>query len=84
MSIDAVIERMEVIENDLVLHLGPRAQPDVGYPSEPGQPELTVLNYTKKPLIGEAIWGNSGECLTTDTEIRYIRIGYTRLREAHN
>lgn len=62
MAIDAVIIAVKQDNNDLILTLGKRIYKDGGGKwgsSIPGQPELRILNFTYRPLIGQFIWGGS-------------------------
>lgn len=48
-----------------------------------GQGELTVLNYTVIPDVGDVIWGGSDEVRIEGAKrIVYTRQGYTKLVEA--
>lgn len=63
MAIDAIITNVKEDGQDLILELGPRIDKQ-GDKSIPGQPRLRVKNFTRKPIIGQAIWGGSDHCQT--------------------
>jgi hypothetical protein len=85
MAISAEIAITEIDGENLILHL--RSTPEYGGGwSMAGQPQLTILNYTHVPAVGQVIWGGSGFVtieagMGIEQSFRYERIGYTRLKE---
>lgn len=74
MSIDAVIEKVERVGDDLVLSLAERAayQPK-------GRDNLTIKNFTIIPEIGLDIWGGSNSCIIENPDTVEGRLSYRRV-----
>ncbi len=81
MSIDAIINKVIKDNENLILDL--MAREIDGYV---GQPTLTILNFTHKPVAGQKIWGGADSCIIEPshgiTKRKYYhRVGYLRLEE---
>lgn len=82
MSIDATILGVERDGVDVVLTLGPRIQDDDRL-SIAGQERMRILDATYVPDVGMDIWGGGSFVeLCSVPKRRYVREGYTKLREA--
>lgn len=81
MSIDAVIDRIERIQGETVLHLVSRMASD-GADSIAGQLRLTIEGEDGFARFGCALWGSASAVYLVRPglpEVEYRRIGYCRL-----
>lgn len=79
MSIDARIAAVKPRKDGAVLlHLASYRHSD-GARSIPGVRRLAILSGTRRPLAGQRIWGNAGECIVEagngGERIEYKRVG---------
>lgn len=84
MSIDARISSVKPRGSDLVLLLA-KYQASDGTMSLRGQKRMVVKNFTVRPVCGQKIWGDAGQCIVEagygGERIEYKREGYAVLRE---
>lgn len=81
MSIDAKIGEVITEGNNLILKLKEREKGQLI-----GQPSLTIMGFTHKPIINQEVWGGSNSIIIEPhNEVKeqknYKRIRYTKLEE---
>lgn len=84
MSIDAIIQYVNVKSDEITLVLAPRWDARNRSWSIPGKPKLRIREYTRIPKEGQAVWGGSDTVhivVGKDQEWLYRRMMDGTLRE---